>query len=80
MRESCFCGWSGDVADKAPAYLGTDRWGLTCPGCGRADDLTWLPHGAAGATLAEAARRHEQRRRVGRPAAAAVPAALERRR
>jgi hypothetical protein len=52
----------GEVEDKEPVYLGEGMWGLACPGCGRPDDLTWLPDEAAWPTLAEAAYRAEQRR------------------
>ena len=60
MVEICFCGWSGDVTAKTPDYLGDGQWGLTCPGCGRPDDLTWLPGDAALFTFALACQHHEQ--------------------
>ena len=66
MREVCFCGWAGDVADRAPVYAG-DRGtrlrvgGLECPRCSRLDRLEWLPDDARARTLAEAARRRRER-------------------
>ena len=62
MRETCFCGWSGDLEDRAPAYLGDGAWGLACPGCDRPDDLAWLPAATAQLALAEA-----RERRLARP-------------
>ena len=61
MREVCFCGWAGDVADRAPVYAGDGDWGLECPGCGHLDRLAWLPDEARARTMAEAARRRQER-------------------
>ena len=61
MREVCFCGWAGDVADRAPVYAGDGDWGLECPRCGQLDRLEWLPDDARARTLAEAARRRRER-------------------
>jgi hypothetical protein len=74
MIEVCFCGWTGAVTDKTPAYLGDGQWGLTCPGCGRADDLSWLPYEAALPTFALACERHERA-----SASGSAPAVLPRR-
>ena len=57
MREVCFCGWAGDVADRAPVYAGDGAWGLECPRCGHLDRLAWLPDDARARVVKEAARR-----------------------
>jgi hypothetical protein len=59
MREVCFCGWSGDVADRLPMYLGDGDWGLMCPDCGHIDHLSWLPEAARHAALLAAERHHD---------------------
>jgi hypothetical protein len=64
MREVCFCGRSGEVADREPVYVGDGEWGLECPACGRLDSLHWLPEGARRQTLREAARRGRERARA----------------
>ena len=61
MREVCFCGWAGDVADRVPVYAGDGDWGLECPRCGQLDRLEWLPDDARARTMAEAARRRRER-------------------
>ncbi len=65
MREVCFCGWSGEIADREPIYAGDGEWGLTCPGCGHLDRLEWLPDGGRRLLLAEAGRRRGERGRAG---------------
>jgi hypothetical protein len=42
MRESCFCGRSGELEDREPILDGQGRWMLRCPDCGHPDDLGWL--------------------------------------
>lgn len=61
MREVCFCGWSGDVEDRLPMYLGDGDWGLVCPACSHVDLLLWLPEAARRATLLETVRRQDAR-------------------
>ena len=61
MREVCFCGWSGDVADRVPIYAGDGDWGLECPRCGHLDRLEWLPDDASARMVEEAARRQRAR-------------------
>ena len=56
-RESCFCGWIGDLEDREPVYAGDGEWVLRCPVCGHLDRLEAWSAAARAATLAEAARR-----------------------
>ena len=55
--ESCFCGRLGDIADRAPVYLGEGEWGLSCPECGHVDRLNGWPEAARTWILDEAVRR-----------------------
>ena len=43
MRETCFCGRTGDIADREPVYLGDGEWGLACLACGHLDRLELFP-------------------------------------
>ncbi len=61
MHESCFCGWSGEMADREPVYAGDGAIGLACPTCGHLDSLEWLPEDAARRLLQEATRRQHER-------------------
>ena len=56
-RESCFCGWAGELEDGEPIYAGDGEWGLRCPMCDHVDRLEAWSTAARAATLAEAARR-----------------------
>ena len=56
-RESCFCGWTGELEDREPLYAGDGQWGLRCPVCDHLDRLEAWSEVARAATLAEAARR-----------------------
>ena len=47
MRESCFCGRSGELEDREPVLDTEARWLLRCPDCGHLDDLRWLTEEAA---------------------------------
>jgi hypothetical protein len=58
-RESCFCGWIGELEDREPVYAGDGEWGLGCPMCGHLDRLEAWSEAARSCTLAEAARRRE---------------------
>ncbi|HEU5327414.1 MAG: hypothetical protein ACTHNK_07105 [Thermomicrobiales bacterium] len=61
MRETCFCGRTGDIADREPVYLGDGEWGLTCPDCGHLDRLELFPEETRTFLLNEAReRRHGQ--------------------
>jgi hypothetical protein len=59
MRESCFCGRSGELEDREPVLLDEGRWVLRCPDCKHADDLGWLDEEAALMVWGEARRRRE---------------------
>jgi hypothetical protein len=59
MREVCFCGWSCEVEDRLPIYLGDGDWGLACPECGQIDRLLWLPEGARQTAILEAVCRQD---------------------
>ena len=58
MRETCFCGWSGDVEDRTPVAAIDGRCGLVCPSCGHLDLLDYLPPSARLMTIAEVVRRY----------------------
>jgi hypothetical protein len=47
MRESCFCGRSGELENRLPVLDAEGRWLLRCPDCGHLDDLAWLTEEAA---------------------------------
>jgi hypothetical protein len=57
MRETCFCGWAGNVADREPIPTRDGGWTLACPQCGHLDDLHWLPEAARREMVREARRR-----------------------
>jgi hypothetical protein len=42
MKESCYCGRTGDVEDREPVLDGEGKWALRCPNCGHLDYLAWL--------------------------------------
>ena len=56
-RESCFCGWVGELEDRELVYAGDGESGLSCPECGHLDRLEAWSDAARTATFAEAARR-----------------------
>lgn len=74
MRETCFCGRSGEVEYREPVYAGDGEWALACPACGHLDHLHCLTPAARHRTLTEAMRRHATRRPSG--AVRHVPGAL----
>lgn len=57
MYEACFCGWTGELMEREPTYLGDGDWGLTCPRCGHLDHLAGWPAATREALVAEARRR-----------------------
>jgi hypothetical protein len=57
MRESCFCGWEGELEDRAPVLDGDNYQALRCPKCGHLDRLEWLPEDARRLVLEETNRR-----------------------
>ena len=59
MRESCFCGWNGELEDREPILDARGWWVLRCPNCGHLDDLGWLPEEAALLVWGQAGRRRE---------------------
>ena len=58
MRESCYCGRSGEISDREPVTLKDGVTGLACPSCGHTDRLEWLSGEARGLILEEAIRKH----------------------
>jgi len=58
-RESCFCGWVGELEDRELVYAGAGEWGLGCPMCGHLDRLEAWSDAARACILAEAERRRE---------------------
>lgn len=63
MHETCFCGWSGELADREPVSVGNSTRGLACPACGHLDCLEWLRESATRLLLEEATRRQHERAR-----------------
>ncbi len=62
MRETCYCGRSGEVQERKPI---TDTHGieaLECPKCGHLDYLSWLPEHTRAHVIADARRRARERR------------------
>jgi hypothetical protein len=57
VRETCYCGRTGDLEDRGPVYLGDGEHALRCPACGHLDDLSWLNRDTRERVLEEAARR-----------------------
>ena len=62
VRETCYCGRTGDLEDRGPVYLGDGEHALRCPACGHLEDLSWLPHDARESVLEESARRQLEER------------------
>ena len=42
MKESCFCGRTGEVEDRELILDADDKWALQCPDCGHLDRMDWL--------------------------------------
>lgn len=42
VKESCFCGRTGEVQDRLPVLDADDKWALRCPDCGHRDRMDWL--------------------------------------
>jgi hypothetical protein len=59
MRETCFCGRSGELEDRDPVLDTGGYWLLRCPTCGHLDNLGWLNEEAALLVWGEARRRRE---------------------
>ena len=58
MRESCYCGRTGEISDRKPVATDDGATGLACPDCGQIDRLEWLPEDVRKLILEEAARKH----------------------
>lgn len=69
MKESCFCGRTGEVEEREPVLSGDGSRALECPECGHVDDLLWLPEESRLLLWEEATRRHEESADAERPAA-----------
>ena len=61
MRETCFCGRSGELEDREPILDPGARWVLRCPSCGHLDGLKWLTDEKSLLVWGEALRRREER-------------------
>jgi hypothetical protein len=57
MRETCYCGRTGEIEDRRAVRDADGREALACRDCGHLDHLSWLPPDARGRSLAEAKRR-----------------------
>lgn len=64
MREACYCGRTGEIADREPVFGGNGRPALRCPdeACSHLEYLEWLPEAGRNAIFAEAVRRSDQRK------------------
>lgn len=60
MRETCYCGRTGEIEDRKAVRDGDGREALQCPECGHLDHLSWLPADARDRALAEARRRADE--------------------
>jgi uncharacterized C2H2 Zn-finger protein len=58
VRESCYCGRTGEIEDREPVATGDGRHALRCPDCGHLDRLDWLPEEARQHVFEKAERRH----------------------
>jgi hypothetical protein len=43
VRESCYCGRTGEIEDREPVAAEGGGRALRCPDCGHLDLLDWLP-------------------------------------
>jgi len=57
MRESCYCGRTGEIEDREPVATSDGGQALRCPDCGHLDHLDWLPVEARRHAYEEAGRR-----------------------
>lgn len=46
MRESCYCGRTGEISNREPVATSDGGQALRCPDCGHLDRLDWLPEDA----------------------------------
>ena len=57
MRESCYCGRTGEIEEREPVATSDGGRALRCPDCGHLDRLDWLPEETRRHTFEEAERR-----------------------
>jgi hypothetical protein len=57
MRESCYCGRTGDLESREPVATEDGGRALRCPDCGHLDPLVWLPEEVRRHVFEEAGRR-----------------------
>ena len=57
MKESCYCGRTGEIEDHEPISTSDGGQALSCPDCGHPDRLDWLPEEARRHVFEEAGRR-----------------------
>ena len=57
MRESCYCGRTGEIEDREPVATEDGGRALRCPDCGPLDHLAWLPEEARRHAFEEAERK-----------------------
>lgn len=43
MRETCYCGRTGEIEDRRAVRDADGREALACRDCGHLDHLSWLP-------------------------------------
>ncbi|MBA2713046.1 MAG: hypothetical protein H0U55_05765 [Rubrobacteraceae bacterium] len=62
MKESCFCGRTGEVEDRFPVLTDDGSQALQCPNdaCGHVDDLRWLSEEDRLLLWEKAVRRHNR--------------------
>ncbi len=58
MQEACYCGRTGEIADREPVATDDGRQALRCPQCGHIDRLDWLPEDNRRLIVQEAGRKH----------------------
>ncbi len=57
MRESCYCGRTGEIEDRETITTSDGDRALRCPKCGHLDHLEWLSEEARRHTFEEAERK-----------------------
>lgn len=57
MRKACYCGRTGEIADREPVAANDGGYALRCPECSHLDHLEWLPEDARMLLLEEAQRK-----------------------
>jgi hypothetical protein len=57
MRESCYCGRTGEIEDREPIATEAGGRALRCPDCGHLDRLDWPPEEARRHVFEQAGRR-----------------------